>query len=430
MAPSTLNQRANVSGRCAVQRMATSTGRSVGAIHQPLKPPSTSCGGPRLPAAVEADQDGWKPSPSTSQHPSGHPSTVTSRLVRPDARTVTSGGDPADDGAAAGRSALARTTRSTSRPVTDPGAVATRCVPAASSSGPSHGSAATGSPASRSATSPWTRTGTAIPSTVTRSSRHPVSSCAGTVVGAPIVISLTAAGSTTGSAYRRSSVDRGSIEVISTRSGPAGSGAGSATTLVPPASGGPTGDVDDGRPARQAQPGDRRVLPAGLRDRERGEVAGADEVEGRADRAGERRLPRRRRVTVRRRPAGRVGDPGQARRGAGSVDAEEVASTSSVARWSRRTVIAGSNGPRRGQVDVANERRLRIGAPAVGRAASAAWSARRTPACRGRRPARRRHRRAGGRPRRSGRGRCRSRRTRRRPAPGRARPSATPRRRS
>ena len=40
-------------------------------MHQPLNPPSTSVGGPRLPAAVVADQESWKPSPSTSQQPFG-----------------------------------------------------------------------------------------------------------------------------------------------------------------------------------------------------------------------------------------------------------------------------------------------------------------------------------------------------------------------
>ena len=61
-------------------RSPPSTGPSDGGIHQPLNPPSTSCGSPRSPSAVDADHESWKPSPSTSQHPSGQPSTVTSRL--------------------------------------------------------------------------------------------------------------------------------------------------------------------------------------------------------------------------------------------------------------------------------------------------------------------------------------------------------------
>ena len=68
----TESTRAMVSGRCDVHSMVTTVGWSAGGIHQPLKPPSTIVGGPRSsPSAVRADQESWKPSPSTSQQPSG-----------------------------------------------------------------------------------------------------------------------------------------------------------------------------------------------------------------------------------------------------------------------------------------------------------------------------------------------------------------------
>jgi hypothetical protein len=60
-------------------------------MRQPLNPPSTSVGGPRLPAAVVADQESWKPSPRTSQQAFGHWSTVTFRLRRLDDVTVAVG---------------------------------------------------------------------------------------------------------------------------------------------------------------------------------------------------------------------------------------------------------------------------------------------------------------------------------------------------
>ena len=113
-----------VSGVWAVQCTDTATGPLDGGIHQPLNPPSTSCGGPRLPAAVDADQESWKPSPSTSQQPSGQRSTVTSRPVRDCDVTVAVGPSPAAPGV--GRSGAASTTRSTSRPVSSPFAVASR----------------------------------------------------------------------------------------------------------------------------------------------------------------------------------------------------------------------------------------------------------------------------------------------------------------
>ena len=77
----TVSSRATLSGVCAVHRRLTSVGPFEGGIHQPLNPPSTSCGGSEIsPASVDADQDSWKPSPSTSQQPSGQLSTVTVRL--------------------------------------------------------------------------------------------------------------------------------------------------------------------------------------------------------------------------------------------------------------------------------------------------------------------------------------------------------------
>jgi len=190
--------RAMVSGAWAVQCTDTATGPSDGGIHQPLNPPSTSCGGPRPPAAVDADHESWKPSPSTSQQPSGQLSTVISRPVRDCDVTVAVGPPAATPGA--GRSGAARTTRSTSRPVSRPFVVANRCVPAVSDDvDPSHGSAVTALPASRSAVDPCTRSGSGRPSIVTRSSRQPLSKVVGIVVAVMPERSLIAAGSTTGS---------------------------------------------------------------------------------------------------------------------------------------------------------------------------------------------------------------------------------------
>jgi len=191
----TVRARAIVSGRCAVQRIATSTGPSLGGTHQPLNPPSTSCGAPRSPAAVDADQDSWKPSPRTSQHPSRQPSTVTSRCRRPCPVTVAVGA-----AGASRRTPDVRTTRSTSRPVRAPGVDAMRWVPASSTSCSSPQTLApSGAPASASASVPVTRTGSGVPSTLSRSSRQPVSMRSGTVARGPIESSLIAAGCSTGS---------------------------------------------------------------------------------------------------------------------------------------------------------------------------------------------------------------------------------------
>ena len=148
---STVEPRAIVNGRCAVHEIDTVTGSLDGSIHHPLKPPSTSCGAPRSPSAVDADHDSWNPSPSTSQHPSGQPSTVTSRSSRPCAVTVAVG--PVVRGA--GRSGAASTTRSTSSPLSAPVPVVIRCVPASSSiASPSHRVTSRASPASAAAAVP------------------------------------------------------------------------------------------------------------------------------------------------------------------------------------------------------------------------------------------------------------------------------------
>ena len=143
--------------------MDTAVGPSAGGIHQPLNPPSTKVGGPRSPAGVDADHESWKPSPSTSQQPSGQWSTVTSRLVRPVSVTTAVGPPSGDElplvGVVPADVGPASTIRSICRPVVAPGAVVRRWVPAARSTAPPHGVAITASPASRSVTDASTRTG-------------------------------------------------------------------------------------------------------------------------------------------------------------------------------------------------------------------------------------------------------------------------------
>ena len=92
-------------------------GPSCGGIHQPLNPPATSCGGPSDPSAVRADHDGWWPSPTISQQPSGSCSTVIVRLSRSLSthRGTRSGRRPGERPASA--TSPARTRRSTCSPL-------------------------------------------------------------------------------------------------------------------------------------------------------------------------------------------------------------------------------------------------------------------------------------------------------------------------
>ena len=159
----------------------TATGSADGGIHQPLKPPSTSCGGPRSPAAVDADHESWKPSPSTSQQPSGQPSTVTSRLVRLRSVTVAVG------------AVACRPVRGGEDQAIDvepgqpvPGADAIRCMPARASRRLAQRWRRRASPASEVGDRRPDAHGDRSPSMVRRSSRHPVSKSAGTDVRAPI----------------------------------------------------------------------------------------------------------------------------------------------------------------------------------------------------------------------------------------------------
>ena len=81
-----------------------------------------------------------------------------------------------------------------------------------------------------------------------------MSICSGTTVGAPIDSSLIAAGRTTGSAYRRSSVKRGSTAVISTSTSVPVIVRGSRTVLTPAASAGGTATSTDVAPAVTRRP--------------------------------------------------------------------------------------------------------------------------------------------------------------------------------
>ena len=77
--------------RWAVQRNVIVVGSSVGSMNQPFALPSTSVGGPSDPVASDAVHAWLYPSPSTTQHPSGHGDTSTVRPVRDVEVTVTVG---------------------------------------------------------------------------------------------------------------------------------------------------------------------------------------------------------------------------------------------------------------------------------------------------------------------------------------------------
>ena len=101
---------------------------------------------------------------------------------------------------------------------------------------------------------PSMRTGKGSPSIVIRSSRQPLASSEGMLVGGPTDSSEMAAGRTTGSPKRRSIVVRGSMAVISITTGPAGRGAGSGMRLCPLPSGGGTATSTGGPPAVNRSP--------------------------------------------------------------------------------------------------------------------------------------------------------------------------------
>ena len=106
--------RAIVSGRWAVHRTSTATGSADGGIHQPLNPPSTSCGGPRSPSAVDADHDVVE---ALAEH---EPAPVGAAVDGDVAAGAAAAGRPSPSAVRsprAGRSGAARTRRSTSRPV-------------------------------------------------------------------------------------------------------------------------------------------------------------------------------------------------------------------------------------------------------------------------------------------------------------------------
>ena len=97
-----------------------------------MNPPATSCDGPSDPAAVVAAHDGWWPSPTISQQPSGQSSTVIVRLqpIAVDHRGRRTVGRA---GPAVGRaSPPARTMRSTCSPLRRLCCPVTATVPAGS----------------------------------------------------------------------------------------------------------------------------------------------------------------------------------------------------------------------------------------------------------------------------------------------------------
>ena len=160
--------RAIVCGPCAVHCITTATGSSLGAIRQPLKPPSTSCGGPRSTPLVVADHASLWPSPRTSQQPSPQPSIFAVRLVRSSAVT-----SMVAVSSAPSRRPSTRTTRSMGRPVP-----AVRSTGASRRGGPARrvargtaGGALDAVPARSSAVVRGPVSGTASPSIFTRSSR-------------------------------------------------------------------------------------------------------------------------------------------------------------------------------------------------------------------------------------------------------------------
>ena len=145
-------------GRWAVQRLATVVGASLGGSRHPLKPPSTSCGGPRSTGVIPLDDLGrhrsWYPSPRTSQHPSGQAPTVSDSIGA--ARLVDDHRRPAARGDRGAASGSASTTWSTCSPVGLRAVVRSRWAPGASDTVPgSHGVAVDGRPVRRrSATAP------------------------------------------------------------------------------------------------------------------------------------------------------------------------------------------------------------------------------------------------------------------------------------
>ena len=228
-----------------------------------------------------------------------------------------------------GRSGAARTTRSMSRPVSRPFAVASRWLPAASSSvDPSHGSASTGSPASSAAVEPCTRTGSGAPSSVTRSSRHPLSKLGG-MVAATIPERL---------ADRRRLDDRFPVAAvehdawIDAEDGqlhrPGRQRLGEGDRAGAGGVGRRHGDIRADRSGRDAQAGDRGVVAAGLGDRHRVGRCRRRHRHARTDRPAERRRPCRRRVAVGERPAGRGGRAGEPAIGLRPGDAEQPRQTS------------------------------------------------------------------------------------------------------
>ena len=135
----------------------------------------------------------------------------------------------------------------------------------------------------------------------------------------------------------------GSMAVISTCTGPAGTGVGRVTVLVPAASGGGTAASTTVSPACRRTAVTGEWSPPSWVICERLDRRRRRQVERRTDGAREGRLPRRRRVAVGGRPPGR---PTTRRRG-GSTPADrrcpgDRPARRRSARWSRRTVTAGS----------------------------------------------------------------------------------------
>src|SRR3954453_23078094 len=199
--------------RCGVQVIVTVVGVVDGGNRHPLNPPDICCGGPRSLDPALACQPSFKTSPRISQHPSGQLETVAVRVVRL-RWTVTDGAAVLAAVPESVVFASINTTRSTSIPVCRPGWLSTRWVPAARcTSADWHGCTSTCWPAnSLSSASAVRSTLIALPSTDTRSVRHP--GCGDPACGATIdvdSISLIATGSTVVSPYRRSTVVRGTI---------------------------------------------------------------------------------------------------------------------------------------------------------------------------------------------------------------------------
>ena len=239
--------------RSGTHSSSTVTASCFGVINHPLAYPSTSVDSPiARPSTVARQPEFWL-CPSTNQKGSVAPVTSAVRLVLPSRTTDTCG--PLAGAARATVPATARsapaslpvpadhTSRSTSSPVSAPAPPDTTCCPASSTT-------VAGTPASSqptkwaaprrtaSAVVPLSRTGTACPSTSSRSVRHSAGSAAGGATGArsPKPSSATAAGVSTSQPQSYSHVNTGRTLVIRIRNrSPVSGGTGPARPRWRPA---------------------------------------------------------------------------------------------------------------------------------------------------------------------------------------------------